>query len=72
MKVGLVLQQFDPPRGGLEQWTSRFAQQLIERGHEVHVVAERFGEETRTMSIVAHQVPRPRTRWVSPPLWPTS
>ncbi len=62
MKVGLVLQQFDPPRGGLEQWTSRFAQQLIERGHEVHVVAERFGEETRTMSMVAHQVPRAPTR----------
>ena len=42
MRIGLVLEQFDPRRGGLECWTARFAEQLIRRGHEVHVVARQF------------------------------
>jgi len=56
MKVCLVLERFDPRRGGLEQWTWRFAAGLVEHGHEVHVVAARFGEQTRTMPIVAHRL----------------
>jgi UDP-glucose:(heptosyl)LPS alpha-1,3-glucosyltransferase len=51
------LEQFDPRRGGLEQWTVRFAGQMAARGHEVHVVARRLGEQARTMPIVAHPLP---------------
>lgn len=54
MKVALVLEQFDARRGGLEQWTARFANELILRGHQVHVVASRFGPESHSMPIVAH------------------
>lgn len=39
MKIGLILEQFDPARGGLENWTWQFARDLVARGHEVHVVA---------------------------------
>lgn len=58
MRVGLVLERFDPPRGGLEQWSAQFAARLMERGHEVHVVAEHFGEQTRTMPIIPHRLQR--------------
>jgi UDP-glucose:(heptosyl)LPS alpha-1,3-glucosyltransferase len=42
MKIGLVLERFDPHRGGLEHWTWQFARQLLDRGHEVHIVAFEF------------------------------
>ena len=42
MKIGLVLDHFDPRRGGVEQWTDQFARQLLRLGYEVHVVATTF------------------------------
>jgi len=62
MRIGLALRQFDPRRGGAEQWTTQLATQLLARGHEVHVVAERFGEQTREMSIAAHRLHGFRSR----------
>ncbi len=62
MKVALVLEQFIPHRGGLEQWTARFAAQLAQRGHEVHVVAGRFDPRTAAMPIVAHCLDSAGTR----------
>jgi UDP-glucose:(heptosyl)LPS alpha-1,3-glucosyltransferase len=62
MRVGLVVEQFDPRRGGLEQWSAQFAGQLAARGHEVHVVAGRFGELTAGMPIVAHRLEKTRSR----------
>ena len=56
MKVGLVLEQFDPPRGGLERWSWRFAAELLTRGHEVHVVARRFAPQTQTLPIIPHRL----------------
>jgi UDP-glucose:(heptosyl)LPS alpha-1,3-glucosyltransferase len=56
MRVGLVLEQFEPRRGGLEQWTTQFATELLSRGHEVHVVAKRFSERSRAMPIIAHHL----------------
>lgn len=42
MKIALVLEKFDPLRGGAEHWTWQFARSLVRRGHEVHVVAFEF------------------------------
>ena len=56
MRVALVLEQFDPPLGGLERWSWRFAAQLLQRGHEVHVVARRFSPQTLAMPVVAHRL----------------
>lgn len=39
MRIGLVVQSFDPTRGGAEQWTHQFARWLLQAGHEVHIVA---------------------------------
>jgi len=44
MMVALVLDIFDGAGGGLERWTTGFAQFLHRRGHDVHVVA--FGGAT--------------------------
>jgi UDP-glucose:(heptosyl)LPS alpha-1,3-glucosyltransferase len=54
MKIGLVIEQFDPRRGGAEQWTFQFAERLLARGHEVHVVAQGFGPAARRLPIEAH------------------
>jgi UDP-glucose:(heptosyl)LPS alpha-1,3-glucosyltransferase len=62
LKVALVLEQFDPPRGGLERWSWRFAGELLSRGHEVHVVAKHFAESTQAMPIIAHRLEGTRSR----------
>ncbi|MGZ5019051.1 MAG: glycosyltransferase family 4 protein [Chthoniobacterales bacterium] len=62
MKIGLVLERFDPARGGLENWTWQFARALVRRGHEVHVVAFEFHPDASADRIVAHQLEMPRSR----------
>lgn len=60
MKVALILEKFDPHKGGLEHWTWQFAHGLVRRGHEVHVVAfEGLGQES---GITLHRLERPRSR----------
>ncbi len=54
MRIGLVIEQFDPRRGGVEQWTSQAVEQLLRRGHEVHVVARRASAAALAMPIVVH------------------
>ena len=39
LKIGLVIERLDPVLGGVEQWTYQFADWLLRRGDEVHVVA---------------------------------
>jgi len=62
MRVGLVLDQFDPRQGGVEQWTRQFACGLLAAGHEVHVAASHFGPDERELGIVAHVLPPHRSR----------
>src|ERR1700719_4241307 len=62
MKIGLVVEQFDPARGGAEHWTWQFARSLARRGHEVHVVAFRFHEAVATDGIFPHQLEMPESR----------
>jgi len=62
MKIGLVLEQFDPMRGGLQHWTWQFARSLAERSHEVHVVAFDFHPNSTNDGIIAHRLEMPRSR----------
>ncbi|MGQ9575131.1 MAG: glycosyltransferase family 4 protein [Thermoguttaceae bacterium] len=62
MRVGLVIDRFDPLRGGAEQWTYQLARRLLADGHEVHVVAQRFSPAGRQLSIVPHELGRIRCR----------
>ncbi len=38
MKIALIIEHFDPARGGAENYTYWLAEQLARRGHEVHAV----------------------------------
>ncbi len=61
MKVGLVIRQFDPHRGGAERWTCQLAEHAIRAGHEVHVVAQSFGPTVARMEVVPHAVDHARS-----------
>lgn len=54
MRIGLVIDHFDPGRGGAEQWTWQHARQLLARGHEVHVVARDVGAGVGELPVVVH------------------
>ncbi len=62
MRIGLVIESFDPQRGGAEQWTWQFAQRLVSRGHEVHVISRHFPVGPGRMPVQFHriEVPPPR------------
>jgi UDP-glucose:(heptosyl)LPS alpha-1,3-glucosyltransferase len=56
MRVGLVLDRFEPSRGGRERWTFAFAERLAARGHEVHIVTRRLGEAALRLPAALHRV----------------
>jgi UDP-glucose:(heptosyl)LPS alpha-1,3-glucosyltransferase len=57
MRVGLVVEHFDPRRGGLEHWAWQFAQNMVARGHELHVLARSFSDFRHMNRIHGHKVP---------------
>jgi UDP-glucose:(heptosyl)LPS alpha-1,3-glucosyltransferase len=63
VKIGLLLEHFDAARGGLEAWAVRFANWLVARGHEVHVLA--FDAGRMAAGVVFHPVPQGATREAS-------
>lgn len=56
LRVGLVVEHFDPSRGGLEQWTYRFAREMLARGHELHVLSREFGDCVQDLPVVMHRL----------------
>lgn len=43
VKIGLIIFRADPARGGAEHYTIELAAALARRGHQVHLIASRFG-----------------------------
>lgn len=62
MKIGLVIECFDPHRGGAEHWTCQFADWLLRQGHEVHVVARSFSPAGQRLPVIAHLVEKGQGR----------
>jgi UDP-glucose:(heptosyl)LPS alpha-1,3-glucosyltransferase len=62
VKIGLVLEKFDPQMGGLEHWTWQFAQQLLARGHEVHIIAFETNPAADQSGLILHRLEMPRSR----------
>jgi UDP-glucose:(heptosyl)LPS alpha-1,3-glucosyltransferase len=56
MRIGLVLDRFEPSRGGRERWTFAFAERLAAAGHEVHVVTRKLGDAARRLPVALHRV----------------
>lgn len=62
MRIGLILDRFDPARGGVEQWSFSFARWLIRAGHEVHAVARSVSPLVEELGVIAHALDAPRSR----------
>lgn len=62
MRIGVVIEHFNPRRGGAEQWTWQFVQRLLARGHQVHVLSQEFSPEAGQLGIVSHTLARSRNR----------
>lgn len=62
MKIGLVIERFDPQRGGAENWTYQHAIALACRGHEVHVICESVSPAGISDAVIAHTFGRHRSR----------
>ena len=54
MKVALVCKKYSPQEGGLERYTYFLSRELISEGHEVHIFANTWQEES---GIIIHRVP---------------
>ena len=54
MKIGIVIEELDPARGGAQQWTWQFVHWLVAVGHEPHVVARRFADCVQNAGLVLH------------------
>lgn len=54
MRVALVLDRFDPKHGGLEHWAFQLATWLMNRAHEVHIVAAQCGCRTTDARLILH------------------
>jgi UDP-glucose:(heptosyl)LPS alpha-1,3-glucosyltransferase len=61
MRIGLVIDHFDPRRGGAQQWTYQHAERLLARGHDVHVVARTISDAARQLPVVPHPLGRIRS-----------
>lgn len=63
MKIGIVVESFDPRRGGAEQWTWQFATRLAARGHELHVITKQLGPNPLPSSISLYPLPQGASRF---------
>jgi UDP-glucose:(heptosyl)LPS alpha-1,3-glucosyltransferase len=62
MRIGVVVDEFDPARGGMEEWCRQFVVALAQRGHELHLVSQRFGAMTLPGRVARHLLPRAKNR----------
>ncbi len=58
MEIGLVIDYFDPHRGGAERWTYQFAECLRAEGHTVHVITQWAAPGATALDIYTHQLGR--------------
>ncbi len=61
MRVALVTDNFDPLAGGLEKWTVSLAAYLLEKGHDVWVLA--FGEANHVLPVSMTILPPAPDTW---------
>jgi UDP-glucose:(heptosyl)LPS alpha-1,3-glucosyltransferase len=62
MRIGIVIDEFDPARGGLEEWCRQFVTALARRGHDLHLVSQTFGEMMLPGLVKRHRLPRATSR----------
>jgi len=60
VRIALVLDRFEPARGGAATWTARFAFGLLQRGHEVHLVCREAASGIERPGLILHRLVRAR------------
>lgn len=63
MKIALVIEHFDPARGGAERFTVWLAEQLVAAGHEVHVLCHDSGRRSPPRPPARHGASHDARRW---------
>jgi UDP-glucose:(heptosyl)LPS alpha-1,3-glucosyltransferase len=64
MRVGLVIDDIDPRRGGMSQWCWQFVHAVAKRSYELHVISQGFGDGTLPSQVVCQKIPRTKSRIV--------
>jgi UDP-glucose:(heptosyl)LPS alpha-1,3-glucosyltransferase len=62
MRIGIVIDDLDPRRGGMSQWCSQFVAQVAGRGHELHLIGHDFGDRALLSQVTCYKMPRARSR----------
>jgi UDP-glucose:(heptosyl)LPS alpha-1,3-glucosyltransferase len=62
MRVGLVIDELDPRRGGMAQWCWQFVGAVARLGYDLHVVSQGFGCDAMPPRVTCHTVPRTKSR----------
>ena len=62
MDIGLVIDYFDPHRGGAEHWTYQFAGCLKAGGHTVHIITQAAGAAALGLGVHVHPLGRMASR----------
>ena len=56
MKIALVVFQFIKEKGGMESYVFNLSRQILDHGIEVHLFAQRFGQD-QDKRLIFHHVP---------------
>lgn len=62
MRIGIVIDEFDRRRGGMNEWCWQFVAAVAERDHEIHIVTQRFGDGLFPANIARHLIPSTNSR----------
>jgi UDP-glucose:(heptosyl)LPS alpha-1,3-glucosyltransferase len=62
VRVGLVIDDLDPRRGGMSQWCWQFAAEVVKRGYELHVISQSFGGGSLSPRVACHTMPKTKSR----------
>src|SRR2546423_386525 len=62
MRIGLVIDELDPRRGGMAQWCWQFVAAVAKLGYDLHVVSQGFGNDALPPRVRCHTVPRTNSR----------
>jgi UDP-glucose:(heptosyl)LPS alpha-1,3-glucosyltransferase len=63
MKIAIVVERFEPRRGGLERYSFDLAEWLAGAGHDVHVLSFALGPEAERLAVTRHRMEPEPTRW---------
>jgi UDP-glucose:(heptosyl)LPS alpha-1,3-glucosyltransferase len=62
VRVGVVIDDLDPRRGGMSQWCWQFAEAVVKRGYELHVISQGVGDGLLPPQVACHAIPRTKSR----------